>query len=129
MSFYVYRKSNGALYSVGSEEPTFTRQDLAYVELADDDTKMWDEATLTLVPRPPVRKMSTEAFLARFTEEEIQHLLSAGTSDSKAVALAKWLNISRSVELDGVLIQEGLDDLSTGGRISATRKQELTADV
>ena len=132
MSFFVYRKNNGALYSIGSEEPNFTRQDLAYVEIDGDvdDNTMWDEATLTLVPRPPKRHMDPEEFVARFTEEELQDLLTATAPvDAKAQALAMYLTMARVIELDGVLVQDGLDDLSTGGRISAARKQELTANV
>lgn len=131
MPFYVFEKDTKQLYSVSSSAPVDLPTQFAVKELSGGlDLNEWDTTVADLKPRPPRRMVSIEDFMSRFTELELQKLL--GLSENQATAniraLSAFMKVTRVINLDGVIVQGGLDDLVNGGRISAQRKVELTAD-
>ena len=95
----------------------------------DPETQMWDEATLTFIPRPGSRTISKDIFLERFTLAEFSSIIGSDFRAAPAAvsALVRYLGMIDNVDLDSPKLQAGFAQLVTSSFLTQARADVILA--
>lgn len=129
--FAVYQISDGELVSVTSIDPTGTLPGgLDFVNVgATRPVGVWNTTTLQFDPPPPIRKITKDDFLKRWTNVELREVMAARDQENINVrAFKNWLIAVDDIDLDDGLLVAGMDRLVTEGILTTARRDAILAD-
>ncbi len=115
--FAIYEIATGRLKSLGTIKSDPLRSGLAFIEFAqkpEDDVNMWDEGTLSYIPRPPkvlIDRLDDFEGHPKFLQfQEVFNTLNAQQKAKVRNALRAWLGDTiRNESEDVVIFPEAVD--------------------
>jgi hypothetical protein len=135
--FAVYRIADRTLLSTGSRLPDTLPDGLASVVVTEEDvrTKVWDAATLTFVPRPPVERtrLTPDEFWDRMTSAELlaveQQSWAATQAAARLRVAVKILDRAEALDVSLPRIRGAVQVFVDAGILTVRRRNEIFAPV